>query len=62
VKALRVVPVPDPLAMPSPEDMRHLAAKAKLETLKERAAIEQQFGVKFDPTRDGELLRDRRTK
>lgn len=36
------------------------AAQAAM--LAERRQIEQQFGVRFDPYRDGQLLRDRRRK
>ena len=45
-------------AVVTPESLR----AAQLFQLTERRKLEQDFGFKFDPFRDGQLLRDRRKK
>lgn len=35
---------------------------ARLAMLTERRALEAEFGIEFDPFRDGQIKRDRRTR
>ena len=46
----------------SADEMARSIRAAQLFQLTERRKLEQDFGFKFDPFRDGQLLRDRRKK